>query len=415
MKNENETISNLLDYCETDRQKVILQAYIDNGFSKAKAGEALGVNESVVRRAIKMVRKYKENGENGIAKNVVNGANNASKIHKDTFSNMGVETAEVPFYVKSKATLYDADGNVKLEWQKSVMDQVTYHENVKKAISEMMHGFDGKASRVEIPQHCNEDLLTLYPLPDLHIGLLVHGAETNHGYDYDLKTAERWILASMKHLVSCAPKSITAIIIDLGDVLHAADNSARTKSGHQLDVDNRLVKIVQMAFEITRELIEYALTKHEKVIFKSVGGNHSFDSGIYLKGYLSAWFRNDPRVTIDSSHKAQQYEIFGKNILGFTHGHELRPERCSEVMVYDNQANFSDSKYRYFHFGHFHQNKRFESALCAVEIHKNIIPRDMWAESMGFRGNIGEAKCITYHKNYGEIGRNTFNIAMIGE
>jgi hypothetical protein len=34
---------------------------------------------------------------------------------------------------------------------------------------------------------------------------------------------------------------------------------------------------------------------------------------------------------------------------------------------------------------------------------------------MGFRGHIGEAKSITYHKEFGEIGRSTFNINMIKE
>ncbi len=67
------------------------------------------------------------------------------------------------------------------------------------------------------------------------------------------------------------------------------------------------------------------------------------------------------------------------------------------------------------HFGHFHQNKMFETPLCNIEIHKNIIPRDAWAEGMGFRGHIGQAKSITYHREYGEIGRNVFNIRMLEE
>jgi hypothetical protein len=326
-----------------------------------------------------------------------------------------VEVGETPFYVKHKSTLYDKDGNVKLEWVKSQLDEETYYKNIKLAIADMMEGFEGNAKSTQIPTFSDGDLLTFYPLPDLHFGLLVSKEESNHGYDYDLKIAKRWVSASMEHLVKSSPYSKTAVITDVGDFLHASDNSNRTKSGHILDTDGRHYKIIKIAFEVTRQLIEMALTKHEEVYFYSVPGNHSENSGIYLKAYLDAWFRNEPRVNIIDKNSSQQYHIFGKNILGFSHGHELTPQRCAETLIFDNHEYFSSSKYRYMHFGHFHSNKKFDGNLVNVEIHKNIIPRDSWSESMGFRGHIGEAKSITYHKEFGEIGRSTFNINMIKE
>jgi len=240
--------------------------------------------------------------------------------------------------------------------------------------------------------------------------------DSNHDYHYDLKIAEQWVKSSMKYLVESAPNSKEAVICDLGDFLHAENSDNRTKSGHALDVDGRHSKIVRIAFEVVKQLVELTLDKHEVVHIYSVPGNHSDQSGIFLKAYLSAWFRNEPRVKVyGETHASQQYHRFGKNILGFSHGHELKPERAAEVMVYDNQEVFSDTLYRVFHFGHFHQNKMFETPLCSIEIHKNIIPRDAWAEGMGFRGHIGEAKSITYHKEYGHFGRNIFNIRMIEE
>lgn len=322
---------------------------------------------------------------------------------------------EDSFIVKSKSTLYDADGNVKMEWQKTSLDEKIYQENMKKAITALFEDIEGKADPVEKPMMLDEDLTTFYPLPDLHYGVLISGEESNHGYDYDLKKARRWVLSSIKHLVDAAPKSKYAVIGELGDFLHASDNSARTKSGHALDTDSRHYTTIKIAFEVTKLLVEETLKKHEQVYFYSVPGNHSENSGIYLKAYLSAWFRDEPRVHIVDDAKCQQYHIFGKNIIGFSHGHELKPERAPTVLVYDNQEVFSSTEYRYFHFGHYHSNKHFETPLCNVEIHKNIIPRDAWAEGMGFRGHIGEAKCITYHREFGEVGRSKFNIRMIGE
>ena len=284
----------------------------------------------------------------------------------------------------------------------------------KEIIEDMVKQVEGKAKPVPTPKINDDDLLSFYPLPDLHFGLLVDKNDSNHDYHYDLNIAERWVKASMTYLVDSAPNSKEAVICDLGDFLHAENSENRTKSGHALDVDGRNPKIVRIAFEIVKQLIEMTLTKHEIVHVYSIPGNHSEQSGIFLKEYLAAWFRNEPRVKIyNQTHASQQYHSYGQNILGFSHGHELRPERAAEVLVFDNQAIFSSTLYRTFHFGHFHQNKTFETPLCNIEIHKNIIPRDAWAEGMGFRGHIGQAKSITYHKEYGEIGRNVFNIRMM--
>ena len=81
-------------------------------------------------------------------------------------------------------------------------------------------------------------------------------------------------------------------------------------------------------------------------------------------------------------------------------------------MVYDNNSIWSETQYRYFHFGHFHSARMFSTPLCKVEIHNNMPPRDHYAESMGFRDNIGLSKAIVYHKNYGEISRYTYNLPM---
>ena len=322
------------------------------------------------------------------------------------------KTTDSAFIVKHKSTLYDDEGNIKLQWLKESLDDEVFYKNLQKAAIELADNVDPIETIVK-PDIVDDDLITFYPLPDLHWGLLVSAEESNHGYNYDLKIAKKWVLGSMKYLVQTAPKSKVAVIADLGDFLHSADNNNRTKSGNVLDVDGRHYKIIKVSFEATRLLVEEALTKHEKVIVYSIPGNHSELSGIHLKAFLSAWFRNNPRVEIKDTHKAQQYFRSGKIILGFSHGHELRPEKAGEVLVYDNQNYFSQSVYRYFHFGHYHKNKVFESPLCKIEVHKNIIPRDAWAESMGFRGTIGEAKSITYHKEYGEIARNIFNIRML--
>ncbi len=314
---------------------------------------------------------------------------------------------------RSMSVLTGPDGEVKLTWWKRFKDEETFLNEAEKAIDNICKKKVKPISAVKKPVIPKNDLLTFYPLPDLHFGVLICKDEVNHGMNYDLQIAEEWVRSAYNYLIDSAPQSSVAVITDLGDFLHASNDANRTKSGHELDVDQRHSKIVEISFNVAKDVVEKALTKHEIVYIYSVKGNHSELVGLYLKKFLAAYFRNNPRVVIDTSrNQAQQYHRHGKTLLGFSHGHELKPNRAPESIVSDAKAIWSDVDYVYFHFGHIHTDKAYSTPLCKIESHANLIPRDNWAESMGYRGEIGMAKSITYSAEYGEISRNVFNIRM---
>ena len=314
------------------------------------------------------------------------------------------------FFTKKRTIQIGGDGVIKQVWVKQNLSDEEFHENILNTIREICEEKLQPIPKIKAPTILNKDIMTFYPIPDLHFGMLIHGKETDHGINFDTERLKEWFEISMSYLIDNSPQSETAVIVDLGDFLHSSDDNNRTKSGHSLDVDSRHSKIVRIAFDSMRFVLEKALKKHKTVHFYSVPGNHSEYLSIYLKEFLYAWFRDNKRLIIETKYSMQQYHRFGKNILGFSHGHMLKPEKCSEVLLYDNQEILSELKYRYFHFGHFHQNKSFSSPMVKVEIHSNLPPRDFWTSSMGYRDNIGLSKSIVYHKDYGEISRNTFNL-----
>ena len=290
-------------------------------------------------------------------------------------------------------------------------------EIVSKALDGVIDRIDSKYEAKELPLNSisNSDLMTMYPYMDLHLGMLA--LEEVSGHDFDLKIAEQWVLASMEHLVQVSPNSETCLIAEMGDFLHAENDDNRTKSGHSLDVDTRHSKIIEVAFNLMISLIEKALTKHKYVKFLSISGNHSENSSHYLKAVVKAYFRNEPRVQVIEDSRLHQYYQFGKVLLGYHHGHSTKSStKLVECMLEDNLPIISETKYRYWHIGHLHSNNKFlakEDAFCSIEIHKNLPPRDAWAAGAGFRGNIGQVKSITYHKDYGEIGRNNWVVDML--
>lgn len=318
------------------------------------------------------------------------------------------------YYTKKKTVQIDRNGNITQVWLKQDLKEKDYVDHILKTIKDICNDKLKPIPIIQPPKISNKELLTFYPLPDLHFGLLIDENESVQNISYNLDKSKEWLEKSINYLVDHAPDSEAACITDLGDCLHSPDDGNRTPAhGNVLDVDQKHSKIVKIFFESMRLLIEKSLKKHKIVYFFSVSGNHNEYINIYLKEFISAWFKDNPRLIIEKSNRPQQYLRFGKNILGFAHGHQLKPEKCSEIMLYDNQDYLSQSKFRYFHFGHYHNDKSFRTPMVKVEIHRTMIPLDHYAGSYGFRGEYGQSKAIVYHKDFGEISRINFSLPIL--
>ena len=134
-----------------------------------------------------------------------------------------------------------------------------------------------------------ESLLAVYPLGDPHFGMYSWAKET--GGDFDLTEARRVTMGAVDRLVQAAAPAHTAIILPLGDVFHANDQTNQTPAHkHQLDVDSRFVHVLQVGIETFRHCILRALEKHAKVIVRFVAGNHDPQSVWALAFTIAAYF-----------------------------------------------------------------------------------------------------------------------------
>ena len=310
------------------------------------------------------------------------------------------------------STMYDAEGKVKLQWVKTNVQADKLDDALRNSWETLAKNLISPLQVVTAPIQTDEELLTLYPFPDLHLGMLAWGEE-NGGHNYDLKIAKSQMIEGMKYLLSNSPNSKTCIIADLGDVLHADDFSNSTQSGHVLDMDARFHKTLALAQEVFIRLVEMALEKHEKVVFIGVPGNHSVSSCYAIHSALKYRFIDNPRFEIDDGPQMHKYYQHGKTLLGFTHGHTTKPARAGSVMIADNIDIISETIHREFHLGHFHSNKieLQEESLCTVQVHKNMAPNDAWAQSMGYRSNhVGEVKSLTYSSKGKKVGTSQYTI-----
>jgi len=381
-------MSYLLPFCNSESQSKKVQLYDKLG-SMREVAIVLGINQSNVSRTLRMLKKRAANS--GIAPE-------ADMLHP---------TAE-GFSVKGTSTLYDEDGNVKIQWVKT---QTNGHspEEIADAFNESLADFT--ACPVTAPKEVDTDILATYVYGDPHIGMLAHRDET--GEDFDLKIATRDLQRATKMLVDRSPSAETALILQLGDFFHSDTPQNRTtRSGNVLDVDGRWFKVLNVGIDLMIELIISALAKHKNVVVKNIVGNHDDTSSVMLSVAISKYFRNEPRVTVDTSPAKFWYYQFGKVLIGSTHGDTCKPDKLPQIMAADRPREWGDAEFRYWYTGHIHNKQAIEFAGCTWESFRTLAGKDAWHSGQGYRSGR-DMSCIILHKDFGEVGRNTASLKLV--
>lgn len=316
-------------------------------------------------------------------------------------------------FLKGTSTLYDANGNIKQQWVKTDSAKENALEAFEHLISNLANTIPPlPVVRSPLPDQL-DDLLTLYPIGDAHIGMLSHAEETGDNHDLSICRANH--TKAIKLAVDQALPSKEAFIIDCGDFLHADDSSNTTPRGNNpLDVDGRFHKVLDVACSIAETMILTALTKHTKVYWRSAHGNHNPHTSVMISKYLQGRFKNYDNVVIFHSPAMYFYHQFGKNLLGITHGHTCKPDKLGELMAVDCNDIWSTTEHRYWILGHVHHTQVKEYPSCVVETFRTLTPKDAWHASMAYRSKQ-DMKVITLHKEYGEVARNSVSIALVND
>lgn len=315
------------------------------------------------------------------------------------------------FLVKGVSTYYDQDGKPRGQWVKSSVDRERQLELIREACEAMVEDLPQLPARGAPDGEYLAHLLAAYPIGDAHIGVRSWQPET--GQDWDLHIAERVQCGAMAALVDMAPPAEQAVIINLGDWLHADNMEGVTsRSGHILDVDGRYAKMVRVGLKVMRQCIESALSKHARVRVLNIIGNHDDTGAIWLSTALSHIYEHEPRVEIDTSPSPFMYIEHGKVLLGCHHGHSCKPDRLPGVMATDMAQAWGRTEYRYWYLGHVHHQSVKEYAGVTVESFNTLTAKDAYAAWGGYRAQQN-MKCILLHSRYGEVGRHVVNPAML--
>lgn len=269
-------------------------------------------------------------------------------------------------------------------------------------IRDAFTGMDA-AGVIEAPRHTNGDLLTVYPIADAHVGMMAWGRETGEAYNTNL-AAER-IKEWVGRCVASSPDSETAVILDVGDLTHADDQTNQTpQSKHVLDVDTRHFRTLEVVIAALGHAVETALRKHRKVIVRILPGNHNRTSYMAVLFALAERFRDNPRVTVEKEPSEFFVMEWGKVMLCAHHGDKAKANRMVLAMADEHPEIWGRTRHRFLFTGHLHHHKSEDIGGVQWEQLRALSARDAYAVSHAYSARA-QLQAITYHRERGEIQR----------
>lgn len=313
--------------------------------------------------------------------------------------------------LKGSSTLYDEDGNIKLQWVKTDVEKEDQLDSLRELVDSLVEGLP-KFDKVDYnTTYSDSELMAVYPLGDPHVGMKAYKDEA--GDNWDLAKAQEAFCGVFDRLVKTAPNCKKAVIVNLGDYFHRDNTAGVTeRNRHVLDTDGNYMMMVDTGLKIMIQMINSALEHHESVKVINILGNHDDTGAMFLQAALKHMYENEPRVDIGCTSSVFQYFQHGKCFFGVHHGHTCKTDKLPLVMATDRPKEWGSSDHRYWLTGHIHHDTRKEYSGCTVESFRTIAAKDAYAYAGGYRAGQ-DSKALVIHKEFGEVERHTINIAQV--
>jgi hypothetical protein len=374
-------------YIPDDELKLVVDAYEANGKNKAQAAEALGLPVSTFKHRLRMAEQRNLTGHAG-----------------------GGPVGE-GYVLGRTSTLYDMEtGEAKLQWVRRDPSREVQLETLIDTLTDTFESFKGLSNVPEAPLYTQDNLLTVYPVADPHLGMYAWAKEA--GENYDLGIARHALTTTASTLMASTPPSRVGLILGLGDFFHADTNAYRTPhSGNELDGDGRYAKILQSGVELVIFLVDQALQKHEKVLVRMLPGNHDPYATLALSVALGTFYTNNERVLVDTSPNPFFHFEWGKVMIAATHGDQVKPEDMAGVMASFWPEVWGSTTFRYAYLGHVHHKSKGGGERHGVEweTFQALTPKDAWHYGRGYASGRAMS-AITIDRDHGEVIRHKVNI-----
>ena len=383
-------MAKLEDYAKTERQREVARVWESCDRNARKAAQILGITHATVRNIVATVK----------------GAAAAAG-----FSDAWDATEHVPegeMVIGRSLYLEDDSGNK--AWLKTRRKLETAEkEQALKVFVEQLNSQVIQAKKTHKPsaKGKSKDLLPTIIIGDAHIGMRAEASETRDR-DFNSQIASAELLGAIDYLVDAAPACEEAMLINVGDFMHANSHKNTTANLTPLDVDQRIESVMRIAADTMIHAITRILEKHSKVSVVMARCNHDSDTAIAIAMVLGYRYAKEPRVTILEPQGFHTYTTFGKNLIAVTHGDKAPSRRLADVLP--RLSVWSKTSHRYWILGHFHSKlaEQFDNSVV-IERFGTLAPSDSWHASKFYK-SPSIMNQIVYRRSGGIAIRHEYEI-----
>ena len=178
-------------------------------------------------------------------------------------------------------------------------------------------------------------------------------SETGDSYNSDIGVKRA--LEGVNGILSKAKGfPIDKILFIIGnDVLHIDNANKSTTSGTTQDVDGMWYKNYEIARDLYIKIIEMLVTVANVHVVHNPS-NHDYISGFMLADSIYCWFRKHKNISFDVSNAHRKYFIYGKNLIGSSHGDGAKMADMPLLMANEAPLQWANTFYRYIYLHHIH-------------------------------------------------------------
>ena len=371
----------LKEFCSTDRQREFLDAINEYG-SVAKASRAVGTSPARIHETLKVIK--------------VRAAAKGYDPARDLTRPVGDSQL-----LAGASTLYGEDGQIRLQWVKSMPEkEAAIRDKLKDYAEALTAEMTQFVPQEPQPVLCNDpDLLSAIFMGDAHVGQYSHAPETRQA-DFDTNLATSQIRDAVDYLINKAPAAETGMFVDVGDALHADSAHNATFNGTALDVDTRYHNTFYRLAEVMKYTVIRMLEKFPKVVVIVARGNHNDSSAIAIQVLLSFYFENEPRVNIMPTKGYFHYLQFGKWLIAVHHGDKVKTNDLPGILARDLPKAWGETTHRLWALGHIHHQTTKEMSGCIMRTFGTLAPPDGWHSSKGY-GSERVMEMLTFKREGG--------------
>lgn len=262
----------------------------------------------------------------------------------------------------------------------------------------------------QVKTQCEDEVMVELDIFDAHFQMLAWAPETGQNHDLDIITA-RYLDAARdlaRRAVLASEKPVGKFLLVVGQDLFHTDKYldgkvATTARGTAQDVDTRFAKAASMVRWVLTEIIEELLAYAPRVEVLVVPGNHDTERAWWIGEVLDARFHADPNVTVDNRPMSRKYVEFGRNLIGFSHGHNEKPKDLRDYMSQEARHAWARTVFREWHIGHWHHELVSDERGVLLRQMPSIASTDKWHFDQGFVHSQKGARAIVYDRWHGPV------------